>query len=129
MREREKDPKKSQKEEESRSRFHHLVRNAVAIHLPVRLPVGLRRVGRLGRRSSGGLTLKEGHEDSVWVLERVVDDVDEVELVHNLGDEAVGFRSVLVELGPLTTDREGFVLPSHERDGLDDGGLDDLLAG
>jgi hypothetical protein len=75
------------------------VRDAVPVRQPVRVPV------RLCRRGVDGLVLKEGLEDGGRVLERVVDDVDEVVFVHDLSDEGVGFRSFVVEFGPLTTDR------------------------
>lgn len=72
------------------------------------------------------LLRQERSEDGVSVLERVVNDVDEVVGVGDLVEEVPGWRSLVVESGPLLSDGEGFVLPGDEGDTVRDEGREQV---
>lgn len=84
-----------------------------------------------GRCTLGAVLLveEEGLEDDLAVLKVVGDNVDKVALVHRLLDERARLGALGVEVGPLAAELECLVFPGDERDGLDDGGLHNLLAG
>ena len=71
----------------------------------------------------------ERPEDSIFILEVVMDDIDEEGSFHHVRDQLARGRFGLVQHGPLVTELVRLIFPCHEADGLDDRRLNDLLAG
>ena len=71
-------------------------------------------------------TVKEA-EYAVGGVEVVVNDVDEVPILHHAVDDLAARAQRAVALGPVRSKAEGFVFPSQKTDRFDDGRLYDLF--
>lgn len=60
-------------------------------------------------------SLKEGFENGIWLVEIVVDHVDEEASIHEFSDQIVGGGVRLIKLGPLLAEFEGLVLEAGQQ--------------
>jgi hypothetical protein len=60
--------------------------------------------------------------------ERILTNVDQVPVIHDLLNQLPTWAGGVVALGPVFTQPVGFVLPGQETDRLDDGGLNDFTS-
>lgn len=75
------------------------------------------------------LEILEELKDGGVVVEVVVHNVEEVPVVHDVLDEDAAGRLGLKAVGPVDAEAESLVTPGEEGDALDNGGLNNLLAG
>jgi len=54
--------------------------------------------------------LEEWLEDGIWRTEVIVDYIDEITCVHQLGDDLSGSSFRVIESGPLLTEFKGLIL-------------------
>jgi len=60
-------------------------------------------------------SLEEGFENGIWLMEIVVDHIDEEASIHEFSDQVLGGGVSLIKLGPLLTEFEGLVLEADQQ--------------
>ncbi|KAH0358343.1 methylenetetrahydrofolate reductase 2, partial [Aureobasidium melanogenum] len=76
----------------------------------------------------GNLEILEEREDTTLLTEIVVNDVNEVPVLHQVVDHVTGRRSGIVATGPVKSKTVELISPGEEGYSLYNGGLHDLLA-